>query len=100
MASATLLYHPKMDAPTSIMTDASDMAIGAVLQQFDDGIWKPISYFSRKLSPAESRYSTFDRELLAIYASIRHFRYFIEGRSFHVLTDHRPLVFALDSRSE
>ena len=99
LATATLLNHPAPDAPTCIMTDASDVAVGAVLQQFIDGIWKPISYFSRKLNPAESRYSTYDQELLAIYLSIRHFRHFIEGRVFHVVTDHKPLTYSLATNS-
>ena len=57
-------------------------------------------FFSRALTPAETRYSTYDRELLAIYLAIRHFRYFLEGRDFHVLTDHKPLTYALASRPE
>ena len=100
LAQATSLSHPQPDAPTCIMTDASDTAIGAVLQQLMAGVWHPISYFSRKLTPPESRYSTFDRELLAVYLAIRHFRYFVEGRTFHVLTDHKPLTFALSSTSD
>lgn len=97
LAQATLLVHPKPDAPTNIMTDASNVAVGAVFQQCIDGAWHPIAYFSKKLQPAESRYSTFDRELLAIYFSIKHFRHFLEGRSFHVLTDHKPLTYVLSS---
>ena len=100
LADATLLTHPKPDAPTSIMTDASDVAVGAVLQQFIDGHWCPIAYFSKSLKPAETRYSTFDRELLAVYLAIKHFRYFVEGREFHVLTDHKPLIYALHTRSD
>ena len=84
LAKATMLSHPKLGAPTSIMSDASNTAVGAVLQQFVDGVWHPISYFSHKLSPAETKYSTFDRELLAIYLAIKHFRHFIEGREFHI----------------
>ena len=93
--TATLLNHPAPDAPTCIMTDASDVAVGAVLQQFIDGIWKPISYFSCKLNHAESRYSKYDRELLALYLSIRHFCCFNEGHAFHVVTDHKPLTYSL-----
>ena len=63
------------------------------------GLWCPISYFLQKLRPAERRYSTFDRELLAIYLTICHFRHFVEGHKFHVLTDHKPLTFALSSQS-
>ena len=100
LAQATLLFYPTPDAPTSLMTDASDVAIGAVLQQFVNGQWQPISYFSRKLSPTERQYSTFDRELLAIYSSIKHFRHFVEGRVFSVYTDHKPLMFSLAHKSE
>ena len=79
--------------------DASEFGIGAVPQQQINSIWCPICYFSKKLCPAECRYGTFDRELLAIYLAIRHFRYFVEGRAFHVLTDYKPLTFALSSQS-
>lgn len=100
LADASLLVHPTSDASTCIMTDASDVAVGAVLQQYVQGQWCPISFFSKALKPAETRYSTFDRELLAIYLAIRHFKYFVEGRSFHILTDHKPLIYALSARSD
>ena len=82
------------------MTDRANVAIGAVLQQCLDGRWCPLSYFSRKLSPTEQRYSTFDRELLAVYCAIRHFRHFLEAREFHVLTDHKPLTYSLKSKPD
>ena len=97
LANATLLSHPKPDAPTSIITDASDIAVGAVLQQYS---WCLIVYFSKKLQPAETRYSTFDRELLVIYLAIKHFQHFIEGCTFHILTDHKPLTYALATHSD
>ena len=100
LAEATLLVHPQSDAPTCLITDASDTAVGAVLQQRIDSVWSPLAYFSRKLSPAETRYSTFDRELLAVYLAIKHFRHIIEGRQFFVITDHKPLTFALASQSK
>ena len=50
LAQATLLFHPTPDTPTSVMTDASDIAVGAVLQQFVDNQWQPVTYFSHKLS--------------------------------------------------
>ena len=94
---AFLLTYPTPNAPTCLMTDASDTAVGAVLQQHKSGTWKPISFFSRKLTPAETRYSTFDRELLAVYLGIKHFRHYLEGRLFHVLTDHKLLTYTLTS---
>ncbi len=77
------------------MTDASDTAVGAVLHQYVENSWQPISFFSKKLKPSETRYSTFDREFLAIYLAIKHFRHFVEGQQFHILTDHKPLIFSL-----
>ena len=81
----------------AIMSDASDIAVGAVLQQVADGQWQPVAYFSR---PTEHHYSTYDRELLAMYLSVKHFRYFIEGRSFSLYTDHKPLTFSMSTKSE
>ena len=97
LASASLLSYPQSDAPTCLMIDASDTAVGAVLQQHINNTWRAISFFSRKMTPAETRYSTFDRELLAVYLSIKRFRHFLEGRPFHVLTNHKPLTLALNS---
>src|SRR5678815_4865974 len=64
------------------------------------GEWCPLAFFSRKLQPAETRYSAFGRELLAMYIAVRHFRYFLEGREFHILTDHKAITFAMASRHE
>jgi hypothetical protein len=65
------------------MADASECAVGAVLQQDMGDGWRPIAFFSRKLGPAERKCSTFDRELLAVYLTIKHFRYFVEGHKFY-----------------
>jgi RNase H-like domain found in reverse transcriptase len=75
--------------------------VGAVLQQRrSGGAWRPLGFLSRKLSTAESHYSTFDRELLAVYSSLLHFRHLLKGRQFTVFTDHKPLVGALTRVSE
>ena len=100
LANATMLQYPNVNAPTCLVTDASDSAVGAVLQQYDQGTWRPLSFFSKKMSTTERRYSTFDRELLAVYLAIKHFRHLLEGRHFHVLTDHKPLTYALHTRSD
>ena len=100
LSEAVMLVHPQQNVPTCITTDASSRAVGGVLEQFIDGQWKPIAFFSKKLCRAELNYSTFDRELLAIYLAIRHFQYFLEGRNFHVNTDHKPLTFVLQSSSD
>ena len=100
LSEAVMLVHPQPHAATCITTDASDFAAEAVLEQFIQGQWKPISFFSKKLNPAELNYSAFNRELLAVYLAVRHFQYFVEGRVFHINTDHKPLTFALQSSAE
>ena len=95
LANATLLIHPDHTAPLNITCDASD-----VLQQYINNVWQPLSFFSKKLTPAETRYSAFDRELLAVYATIRHFRHNLEGRYFFVNTDHKPLTLVMSSVTE
>jgi hypothetical protein len=61
---------------------------------------QPLSFFSAKLSPAERKYSAFDRELLAAYLAVRHFRFLLEAKEFYILTDHKPLTYALHRVSE
>ena len=95
-----MLVHPHHNAATCITTDASNLAVGAVLEQFIEGQWKPLAFFSKKLTSAERNYSAFDRELLAVYLAVRHFQYFVEGRIFHVNTDQKPLTFAFQSNAE
>ena len=80
--------------------DASGSHVGAVLQQHVAGGTRPLSFFSHKLDTAQQKYSAFDRELLACYLAIRHFRWLLEGRSFYVLSDHKPLSFALNRASD
>ena len=100
VAQATMLTHPRQDAPTSLTVDASDVAIGGVLSQLVDGSWQPLAFFSRQLHSAEQKYSAFDRELLALYQAVRHFRYFLEARDFIVYTDHKPLTLAFGKVSD
>lgn len=100
LASATILVHPGENSQISIITDASNVAAGAVVQKNSSEGWQPLAFFSKKLSNTERKYSTFDRELLAIYLSIKHFRYLLEGRIFTVFTDHKPLVYAIKSKTE
>ena len=100
LSKATLLHHPRSNAPTSITVDASNTALGAQLEQRHGESWVPIAFFSRKLSNAEKKYSAFDRELLAAYQAIKHFRYFVDGRTFTLYTDHKPLTTAIASKTD
>ena len=100
LKNAALLVHPAPSAQLNITCDASDFAVGGVLQQYIDNVWQPLLFFGKKLNPVETRYSAFDRELLAVYATIRHFRHNLEGRNFFVNTDHKPLTFVMSSVTE
>ncbi|GFW64723.1 transposon Tf2-11 polyprotein [Trichonephila clavipes] len=90
LADAALLAHPSPSAPLALHVDASDYAIGGALHQVVDSELQPLAFFSRKLTSSEKSYSAYDRELLAIYSAIRHFRYMLEARDFTVFTDHKP----------
>ncbi|BHF62998.1 hypothetical protein SprV_0200598700 [Sparganum proliferum] len=100
LADTTALVHPIPDAPLSIVADASNFAIGAALQQQTPTGTQPLAFYSAKLTPPQTRYSTFGRELLAIYLAIKHFRNYIEGRDFCIYTDHKPLTYALSTSSD
>ena len=100
LSEAVLLHHPQPNAPTSLTVDASITAIGAQLEQRQSGSWVSLAFFSKKLSDYEKKYSAFDRELLASYGAIRHFRHILEGLPFTLCTDHKPLTSTLISQTE
>ena len=74
LTNATMLAHPCSNCPMALSCDASDFAVGAVLEQYKNEQWEPLAFFSRQLRKPELKYSTFDRDLLSIHLSIRHFR--------------------------
>ncbi len=82
LASATRLAHLAQAAKLSLTVDASATHIGACLQQKLAGSpgWEPLGFFSKKLEPAQVKYSAFDRELLACFLGIYHLRFMLEGR--------------------
>ena len=100
LANAALLAHPDPAAPIALTSDASDYAVGAVCEQWSKGAWQPLAFFSRRLRESEKKYSTFDRELLALFLATRHFRFLLEGRKFTAFVDHKPLAFAMAKTSE
>ena len=100
LSDAILLYHPIPNAQIRLVTDASDIAIGATLEQVVDGHPQPIGLFSSKLKPNKKERSAYDRELEAIYQSIKHFSHFLLGSPFTVLTDHKPLIYAFNQKPE
>lgn len=94
IAQAALLAHPNINAPWAIFSDASDLAIGGVLQQFVNGAWQPLNFFSKKLAVKKTKLSPYDRELDAVFESVKHFRHVFEGRHITIYTDHKPLIHA------
>lgn len=95
LAELTALPHPSSHVTHyQLVTESSGYAIGAALHEIVKGEPIPIGFYSKKLSDAQKKYSTFDRELLAAYMSVLHFKPKIEGRHITLFTDHKPLVSA------
>lgn len=100
VANAVLLAHPSSGSPTRVVSDASDTGMGASLEQFQNNEWKPLGFFSRSFTPTQKRYSTYDRELTAAYEAVKYFKHELEGREFHLVTDHKPLIYAFSQKSD
>ena len=103
LARAAMLSHFVQGAPIALTTDASDFAVGAVLEQQIGGAWRPLGFYSSRFKPTltekkrpmqleDAQRSATDRELLAAYKAVVHFRHILEGREFTLYTDHRPLI--------
>ncbi|GBO14497.1 Transposon Ty3-G Gag-Pol polyprotein [Araneus ventricosus] len=97
LAEATLLKHPIPRAPLSLLTDASLFAIGSSLNQVSNGT---TAFFPMTLSKCQTNWSAYDRELLAIYSSIKKFRNMLEDREFSIYIDQRPLADAFKRKPD
>lgn len=93
LISEPVLQYPDLTKPFVVTTDASDYAVGGILSQGTIGKDRPIAYTSRLLNAAERNYSTIEKELLAIVYSVNHFRSYLYGHKFTLVTDHKPLVW-------
>lgn len=92
LTSAPLfLHYPIPDKPVILTTDASGVGIGGVLQQDVDGYLHNLYYHSQLLTPCERKYSTIEKEALAIYKCFVRMRPLLLGRQITILTDHCPL---------
>lgn len=87
LTSAPLLTIFQEGHDIELHTDASAMGLGAILIQVKSGIRHVIGYFSMRTTPAESKYHSYELETLAIVRAIKHFRHFLYGRTFTVITD-------------
>jgi hypothetical protein len=93
LTNTSLLQYPDFSKPFILTTDASGYAIGAILSQGRLGQDKPIAYASRTLNQAELNYATVEKELLAIVWACKHFRPYLLGRKFQIVTDHKGLTW-------
>lgn len=100
LAQATLLVQHVPHTQLALSVDASAVAVGAALEQWVDDSWQLLAIFLRTLRDPEIKYSAFDRELFAIYLAVQHFRHMLEGRSFVIFTDHKPLTFAMMAQTD
>ncbi|GFV98766.1 transposon Tf2-6 polyprotein [Trichonephila clavipes] len=75
LANVAMLTQSKPNASLILQVDATDYAIGGALNQNTAAGLEPLAFYSRKLNAAETKYSAYDRELLAVYAAIKHFRF-------------------------
>ena len=92
MATAPILRLPDFDKQFVVMTDASDVAVGAILEHdFGSGL-QPIAFASRKLSATEIRYSAYEREMLGIVWALGQWKHYFQGpHPIIIQTDHAPL---------
>lgn len=86
-----VLQSPDFTKRFLVQVDASDVGLGAVLAQGEPGEEKPILFLSKKLFDREKKYSTVEKEGLAIKWAVDSLKYYLLGREFVLQTDHRPL---------
>lgn len=91
MCHRPVLQSPDFSLPFTVQTDASGIGLGAVLLQGEGEDKMPVQYVSRKLFPRETRYSTVEKECLAIKWALDTLKYYLVGKEFVLETDHRPL---------
>jgi len=98
LVAAPILRRPIKGRPFQLHTDWSMLGLGAVLTQCDDeGKEFVVAYASRSNNTAESRYSSYEGECLATVRAVAHFRCYLFGTQFTLVTDHQPLKWLMES---
>ncbi|CAM8921953.1 unnamed protein product [Rhodiola kirilowii] len=95
LVSAPIVQPPKWDLPFELMCDASDFAIGAVLGQRVDKRLHVVYYVSKVLDNAQSKYTTTEKELLAVVYVFEKFRPYLVGSKTIVYTDHAAIKYLM-----
>ncbi|CAL1537174.1 unnamed protein product, partial [Lymnaea stagnalis] len=90
--SDNILLSPNFKQSFTLVTDASNIGLGACLMQEYNHKLRPITYLSRALSRTEINYSTIEKECLAIVWALTKLQKYLLGRKFTLLTDHKPLM--------
>ncbi|XP_042868781.1 uncharacterized protein LOC122251142 [Penaeus japonicus] len=93
LMSAPVLRKPDFNRPFEVHSDASQVA--CLMQRDGEGVPHDVAYFSRKLREVERRYPVIDIEALAVVEAVRNFDAYLNGKSFVIYTDHRPLVYKI-----
>ena len=83
-------FNPELE--TRIKCDASRKGLGCALEQRTPNGWHTVAFASRFLNSVEDRYSINELELLGVVWSVEHFKCYLFGKSFTVITDHRALL--------
>ena len=94
-SSSTMLRQWNPNLQGILETDASGGGISGILSQIENGVKKPVAFWSRKLKPEEIRYRTPDQELLAVVDALTHFRIYLEGvqHKVKIYSDHSNLQY-------
>ena len=97
LTEAPILLIPDSSKKYFVVTDASDMALGAVLMQESGEGMKPIAFISRTLRPTEKKYAPYDKEMIAITWALEQWRHYLEGApgGVEVWTDHLPATYIM-----
>ena len=98
LVQAPIMAAPDWDQEFEVMCDASDFAMGAVLGQRKEKIFKAIYYASRTFNEAQENYSTTEKEMLAIVFACEKFRPYILGSHVIVHTDHAAIKYLMSKR--
>ncbi|GJP58279.1 hypothetical protein CLOP_g22986 [Closterium sp. NIES-67] len=97
--AGTVLQLLKRDAPFTLYTDWSSMGMGAVLCQEVEGEERVVAYANRSCIATEANYSSYEGEGLAAVWGVTHFRAYLQGQRFTLITDHQPLLWLMTNRS-
>ena len=100
LAQAPVLAHYDTALPLRLAGDASAFGLGVVLSHlFPDGTERPVAYASRTLSTSEQNYSQLEKEALSLVYGVKKFHSYLYGRTFELLTDHKPLTTILGPKT-